>query len=103
MEIKFTPEAHNDISAIYGYVEKDGESIAKEQVINIYDGIEKLGSFPQMGTALQKLVNRQTTLRYLVIRKVYIVIYDVTGFVEIIRVFRKDQDFISVLGIGNEE
>lgn len=100
MEIRITPEAHNDIIGIYQYVQKDGEQIAKNQVAYIYDGIEKLSSFPNMGTALKKHVERPTGLRYLVIHKVYIVIYDVTDAVEIIRVFRKDQDFISILGIG---
>lgn len=103
MEIRFTPEAHKDIVGIYQYVIKDGEQIAKKQVTYIYDGIENLGSFPNMGTALQKHVQRPTGLRYLVIHKVYIVIYDVTDAIEIIRVFRKDQDFISVLGIGDED
>lgn len=103
MEIKLTPEAHNDILKIYQYVKKDGEQIARNQVTYIYDGIENLGTFPQMGTALQKHVERKTTLRYVVIHKIYIIIYDVTDIVEIIRVFRKDQDFISVLGLGNED
>ena len=103
MEIKFTPEAHIDLIGIYHYVKKDGEQIAKNQITCIYDGIEKLGLFPNMGAALQKHVERPTRLRYLVINKVYIVIYDVTDAVEIIRVFRKDQDFISILGIGNED
>lgn len=103
MEIKITPEAHNDILGIYRYVKKDGEQIARNQVTYIYDGIEKLGTFPNMGTALQKHVERPTALRYLVLHKVYIVIYDITDAVEIIRVFRKDQDFISILEIGNED
>lgn len=103
MEIKLTPEAHNDILGIFEYVKKDGDQIAKNQVSYIYDGIESLGAFPNMGTALQKYVERPTKLRYLVIHKVYIVIYDVTDAIEIIRVFRKDQDFISILEIGNED
>lgn len=103
MEIKFTPEAHNDILGIYEYVKKDGEQIAKNQVSYIYDSIENLNSFPNMGTALQKYVERSTELRYLVVHKVYIVIYDVTDAIEIIRVFRKEQDFISILEIGHND
>ncbi len=103
MEIKLTPEAHNDILGIYEYVKKDGGQIAREQVTYIYEGIENLSSFPNIGTALQKFVERSTPLRYLVIHKVYIVIYNVSDAVEIIRVFRKDQDFISILGIANDE
>lgn len=99
MEIKITPEAHNDILNIYRYVSKDGEQIAKNQVTYIYDGVENLGAFPNVGTPLQKHVERPTNLRYLVVHKVYIVIYDVTDAIEIIRVFRKDQDFITILGI----
>ena len=103
MEIKITPKAHGDILEIFNYVKKDGEQIAKNQVKLIYDGIERLGLFPNMGTALQKHVERPTKLRYLILNKIYIVIYDVSDFVEIIRVFRKEQDFISILGIGDEQ
>lgn len=89
MDIKITPQAHNDILEIYQYVKKDGEQIAQNQAKYIYDGIESLGTFPNMGGSLQKYVERPTQLRYLVIHKVYIVIYDVADAVEIIRVFRK--------------
>ena len=102
MEIRITPEAHNDILGIYSYVKKDGEEIARKQVTDIYDGIENLTDFPNIGTPLQKHVERKTDLRYLVIRKVYIVIYEIVGIVNILRVFRKDQDFISALNIGND-
>ncbi len=103
MEIKITPEAHNDIGNIYQYVLKDGEQTAKNQVNYIYGSIENLGQFPNIGIALQKYVERPTALRFLVVHKVYIVIYDITDAIEILRVFRKDQDFISVLGIGTKE
>ncbi len=101
MEIRLTPEAHNDILGIYGYVKKDGEQIAQKQAQYIYDGIEKLSQFPNMGAALQKFVKRKTALRYLVIHSTYIVIYNVANTIDIIRVFRKDQDFISILGLTN--
>ena len=101
MEIRITPKAHNDILGIYAYVKKDGEEIARKQVTDIYDGIENLASFPNIGTSLQKHVERETSLRYLVIRKVYIVVYEVTDYIDILRIFRKDQDYISILNIGN--
>ncbi|MCM1533494.1 MAG: type II toxin-antitoxin system RelE/ParE family toxin [Corallococcus sp.] len=101
MEIRLTPEAHSDILGIYRYVQKDGEQIARNQVEYIYDGIEKLAQFPNMGAALQKFVERTTALRYLIVHNVYIVIYDVTDAIDVIRVFRKDQNFISILGINN--
>lgn len=101
MEVRFTPFAHEDIRNIYNYVLKDGETTAQKQVISIYDSIESLGEFPNMGASLQKFVVRSTKLRYLVINKVYIVIYDVTDAVDVIRVFRKEQDFINDLGISD--
>lgn len=103
MEIRITPEAHNDILCIYSYVKKDGEEIAKKQVTDIYNGIESLADFPNIGTQLQKNVERKTDLRYLVIRKVYIAVYEIVNTVNILRVFRKDQDFISTLNIGNNK
>ena len=102
MEIKITPEAHNDIFEIYAYVKKDGEEIARKQVTDIYDGIENLTDFPNIGTPLQKHVERKTDLRYLVIRKVYIVVYEIADAVHILRVFRKDRDFISALHIESD-
>lgn len=101
MEIKITPEAHNDIANIYQFIKKDGEQIAKNQVGYIYKGIENLKFFPDMGISLQKFVERTTALRCLIINKVYIIIYEITESVEILRVFRKDQDFISDLGISD--
>lgn len=103
MEIRITPEAHNDILGIFSYVKKDGEDIARKQVTDIYDGMEHLASFPNTGTPLQKHVQRKTDLRYLVIRKVYIAVYEITDAVNILRVFRKDQDFISALDIIDED
>ena len=52
-----------------------------------------------MGSALQKYVERTTNLRYLVVDKVYVIIYEINEVVVVIRVFRKDQDFISILGL----
>ena len=101
MEIKITPEAHNDIANIYQFIKKDGEQIAKNQVNCIYKGLENLQLFPEMGISLQKFVERTTDLRCLIINKVYVIIYGVTDVVEILRVFRKDQDFISDLGISD--
>lgn len=102
MEIKITPEAHNDILSIYDYVKKDGAQVARNQANYIYNGIEQLGEFPNIGIPLQKHVERKTNLKYLVIRKVYIIVFDVREFVEILRVFRKEQDFISDLGFCEE-
>lgn len=102
MEIRITPKAHDDILGIYSYVKKDGEEIAKKQISDIYDDMENLADFPNIGTQLQKHVERRTDLRYLVIRKVYIAVYEVTDSINILRVFRKDQDFISALNMGND-
>lgn len=99
MEIKITPKAHSDIAGIFAYVQKDGRQIAVKQVTRIYDSIEALSEFPNMGSALQKYVERTTNLRYLVVDKVYVIIYEINEVVVVIRVFRKDQDFISILGL----
>ncbi len=101
-EVFISPKAHDDIRRIYDYVLNDGESIALNQVKRIYDGIEKLADFPELGKKLQNHVERMTTLRYIVVRNVYIVIYENRDTIDILRVFRKEQDFISQLGIGNE-
>ena len=76
-----------------------GQDSADKQVTRIYDSIEALSEFPNMGSALQKYVERTTNLRYLVVDKVYVIIYEINEVVVVIRVFRKDQDFISILGL----
>lgn len=95
--IRISPQAHCDIENIYNYVLKDGKSIAKKQVETIYGAIENLSTFPEIGIPLQKFVERKTDLKILVIKKVYIVVYDNGDTVDIIRVFRKEQDFIAQL------
>ncbi len=102
-DIRISPKAHEDIKGIYDYVKKDGESIAAGQVGAIYSGIARLADFPNLGIALQKFVQRKTALKILVINKVYVVVYDSGETVDILRVFRKEQDFISQLGIGEDD
>jgi len=95
--VRISPQAHNDIKGIYDYVLKDGEDIAGKQVEAIYKGIQNLSLFPEIGIATQRFVERKTDLKILVINKVYIVAYENGDTVDIIRVFRKDQDYISQL------
>ena len=101
--VRISPQAHADIKTIYDFVKKDGEDIAKNQAKYIYGEIEHLAQFPNIGIPLQKYVSRKTDLRILVVRKVYIVIYNSANTVDVIRVFRKEQDFIAALGLGAEE
>lgn len=101
-QIRISPQAHTDISNIYEYVKKDGERIAKNQVANIYKSLENLAQFPDIGIPLQKFVERKTNYKLLIIGKVYVAVYKAGETVDIIRVFRKEQDFITALGIGEE-
>ena len=99
--LRISPRAHEDIQSIYNYVRKDGEGIAQKQLRHIYSEIENLAQFPEMGIPLQKFVIRKTSFRLLIVRKVYIVVYNLTeNTVDILRVFRKEQDFITALGLG---
>lgn len=101
-QIRISPQAHTDISNIYEYVKKDGEKIAKNQVAEIYKSLENLALFPDMGIPLQKFVERKTSYKLLIIKKVYIAVYDNGETVDIVRVFRKEQDFMTALGIDEE-
>lgn len=48
-KIKISPTAHEDICGIYDYVLKDGESIALNQVDEIYEALSNLSEFPLIG------------------------------------------------------
>ena len=98
-QIRISPKAHEDISKIFEYIKKDGEQIAKSQVDNIYNSLENLAEFPNMGVPLQKFVDRKTDYKILIIKKVYIAVYNNGDYVDILRVFRKGQDFINALVI----
>ena len=99
--VKLTPKAHDDIVGIYNYVLKDGEVTARKQVKYIYDSLENLSDFPCIGKNLNGYLDIVTDYRFIVIHKVYLAFYRFTGeHVEVIRVLRKEQDYLKILGLN---
>lgn len=97
-KIKISPTAHEDIRGIYDYVLKDGESIASNQVDEIYDALSALSEFPLIGKELSSYVARKTDYRYIVIRKLYLAFYKIEiDEIKVLRIFRKDVDYIAKL------
>ena len=98
--LRISPMAHEDIKNIYGYIKKDGESIAKKQAEMIYDKLNNLLLFPQCGTQLSKFVKRQTNYRVLIINKIYLAFYKVNdNNIDVIRILRGEQDYIKELNL----
>lgn len=51
-KLKISPKSHEDIQSIYNYVKKDGMSVAKKQVNDIYDSLQKVQELPEIGKSL---------------------------------------------------
>lgn len=102
--IKISPQAHNDIANIKDYVKKDGESIALNQVTIIYDALETLSEFPNIGKELCKFISAPTDYKFKLINGTYLVFYKVNNEnIEVYRILRAEQDYISVLGLNNAD
>lgn len=96
--LRINSKAHQDIQAIYNYILKDGESIAKEQAELIYKGIEKLADFPFIGGELSKKLNIKTDYRYLVVNAPYLAFYKIMhDTIDVYRILDGRRDYIRLL------
>lgn len=96
--LRINPKAHQDIQAIYDYILKDGESIAKGQAELIYKGLEKLADFPGIGGELSKKFSVKTDYRYLVVNAPYLAFYKIMqDTVDVYRILDGRQDYIRLL------
>ncbi|MCM1545771.1 MAG: type II toxin-antitoxin system RelE/ParE family toxin [Clostridiales bacterium] len=101
--LRISPQAHRDIAAIYDYILKDGESIAKKQVADIYGALSNLVNFPNMGKSLNNYISQSTDYKFLIINKLYLAFYKICDDrVDVVRVLRGEQDYITVLGLNEE-
>jgi toxin ParE1/3/4 len=91
MKLVFDTKALSDIEDIYHWISRDSPSIAKTVVNRVFQSIERLASFPQMGrTGLEP-----GTREWVVPRLPYIVVYelnDLTDELAIIAIFHGAQD-----------
>jgi len=100
-EIKYSPEASNDLDRIGDYISKDlqNPTAALNTVNAIQDRIDKLKKFPNTGTLLSSIYEDIDLDDYrFVICLNYLAFYRVVGKkVFIDRIFHEKQDYISIL------
>jgi toxin ParE1/3/4 len=72
MKLVFDTKALSDIEAIYRWISRDSPSIAEAVVDRVFQSIERLASFPQMGRAGLEPGTRE----WVVPRLPYIVVYE---------------------------
>jgi addiction module RelE/StbE family toxin len=97
--IRYTPEAENDLTEIKEYIA--GELLNPVAAANMLKKITKrirlLEQFPEMGTPLSSIINLVTDYRFLVCAN-YLAFYHIDGSdVFIIRVLYGRRDYITML------
>ena len=98
LDIRLTPQAHQDIENIYNYISKDGKNIAFQQINLIFKSLDNLKVFPKMGKDIRNYLNVKKKYRSLYIGKSYIAFYRIEqDYIMIIRILWTNQDYISLL------
>jgi len=97
-KVDITPLAHSDIEATKAYLLTEfGENSANKIVKAIYDDLEKLAAFPQMGVDLFSRYGIDTDYLCLITHKNYAFYRIEENYVHIIRVLDERQDFMRIL------
>lgn len=96
--VDISPEAHNDINGVKIYLtDRFGEFTAQRIVGEIYDDLEKLSVFPDMGVDMFARYSIETDYLCLITHKNY-AFYRVEGdTIRIIRVLDERRDFMRIL------
>lgn len=97
--IKFSPEAQNDLSEVRDYIADElGNATAADSTISgILQSIRLLEQFPESGSPLSRIISFETGFRY-VIYKNYLSFYrHVNGTVYIDRVLYGKRDYMRIL------
>lgn len=95
-----SPKAHEDIVEIYNYVKKDGKSLAEKQADVIYESLENLQKFPNIGKDLSNFIDVETNYFYIIIKKSYMAFYVIDGEnVNVTRVLSTKQDYLKIIGL----
>ncbi len=91
MEVRWSPEAADDLERICERIELDGPDAARRVARTIYNGCAKLRHFPRSGRTSLRMPGR----RELVFAPLpYIAVYQVTEVaVEISRIYHGSQDW----------
>ena len=98
-EIKFSPEAQNDLTEVRAYIAVElGNSAAADSTISgILQCIRMLEHFPESGSQLSRIISFDTGFRY-VIYKNYLSFYrHVNGTVYVDRILYGRRDYMKIL------
>ncbi len=90
MEVRWSPQAFEDLELIFRRIQKDNPRAAHEVIKTLYDGCTALESFPNRGR-----IGRMKGRRELIIPPLpYVVVYQVKAeAVEISRIYHAAQDW----------
>lgn len=90
MEVRWSPQAFEDLERIFKRIRKDNPTAAREVIKALYDGCTALKSFPNRGR-----IGRMKGRRELVFPPLpYIVVYQIKAdTVEISRIYHAAQDW----------
>jgi len=94
MEVRWTPQAADDLQAIYDFIARDSPHYAQLTVETILAAIDRLQQFPLMGRQIPERV--RDDLREL-IKPPYRIVYRVDKAIKILTIFRSSRLFPSIL------
>ena len=66
--LKISPLAQSDIDGIYDYIFKDSPKSAKEQIESIYNALDNIERFPEIGADLKGYVSIETDYKYFIVK-----------------------------------
>ncbi len=90
MRIRWSPEAADDFEEIVRYIQKDNHTAARKVALTIYERIDALKKFPNIGRVGRVQGSREMVLAPLP----YIVVYRLKGgVVQIGRILHGAQDY----------
>ena len=99
INIKFNPIAISDMNEIKEYIGQDSPEAANRVINNIFDKIESLSNFPNLGLSLSEKIGITTRYKYLICDK-YIVFYLFENeVISIMRVIHGKRDYLKLLDL----
>ncbi|WP_127580026.1 type II toxin-antitoxin system RelE/ParE family toxin [Paenibacillus koleovorans] len=96
-KMRINPLAISNILAIKAYIAEDNPDAAIQVATAIYNKIEGLADFPEIGASLRAKINIKTDYRYLIYGS-YLIFYKIEGeHVSVHRVLNGVQDYLAIL------
>ncbi|MEN6488660.1 MAG: type II toxin-antitoxin system RelE/ParE family toxin [Smithella sp.] len=104
-KLSYSPEALNDLDEIFAYIQNELQNPAAAQgtVSDIFDTIEKLRDFPEIGSLLSSITGFESDYRHLICGN-YIIFYRTNNAnVFIDRILYGRRDYLRILFNGTSE